>query len=82
MLRRWKIDVVAQGASLHDASSYFLMRAYSDLAGRQRSQDAFYGSDEWRLGPREKILACLETYTDIVIEVDNATLRALREVKR
>jgi hypothetical protein len=48
MLNRWKVDVVAYGPSLHDSDSYYLMRAYPSLEARQKSEDAFYGSDEWK----------------------------------
>ena len=46
---------------------------------RQRSEDAFYGSDEWKNGPREAILAAIENYTTVVINVDAATLAGLRQ---
>jgi len=78
MLVRWGVDVVACGPSLHDHDSYYLMRAYPSLAAREQSQDAFYGSDEWRNGPREPILALIESYTSVVIEVDGTTLQSLR----
>ena len=78
MLRRWKVDVVAYGPSLHDSDSYYLMRAYASLEDRQRSEDAFYGSDEWRQGPREAILADIVSYTTVVIRLDDAALRGLR----
>jgi hypothetical protein len=54
------------------------MRAYDDLDHRQSSEDAFYGSDEWRSGPREPILALIESYTDVVLELDEATIDGLR----
>lgn len=79
MLQRWKVDVVAYGPSLHDSDSYYLMRAYSSPEDRQRSQDAFYGSDEWRNGPREPILASIESYTTIATWLDDATVRGLRK---
>jgi hypothetical protein len=78
MLVRWGVDVVACGSSLHDQDSYYLMRAYPNLSAREQSQDAFYGSDEWRNGPRESVLALIESYTSVVIEVDDATLSGLR----
>ena len=78
MLRRAKIDVVAYGPSLHDADSYYLIRAFPSLEGRQRAEDAFYGSDEWMKGPRDAVLACIASYTTVVIRADDATLRALR----
>ncbi|HTK28855.1 MAG TPA: NIPSNAP family protein [Vicinamibacterales bacterium] len=78
MLKRWKVDVVAYGPSLHDADSYFLMRAYTSLEERQRSEDAFYGSDEWKNGIRAAVLADIESYTTIVIPIEPAGLDALR----
>jgi len=51
MLKRWDVDVVAYGPSLHDENLYHLMRRYDSLAHRQQSEDAFYGSNEWRQGP-------------------------------
>lgn len=50
LLKRWNIDVVAYGPSLHDENSYYLMRRYDSLAQREESENAFYGSDEWRRG--------------------------------
>ena len=79
MLKRWNIDVVRYGASPHDEDTYSLMRAYASLEARQQSQDAFYGSDEWKLGPREPILALIETYTSVVIEMGESTVNALRQ---
>lgn len=79
MLERWKMDVVAYGASPHDEDSYYLIRSFASLEDRQRQEDAFYGSDEWRQGPREAIVALIENYTTIVLEVDEATLQGLRQ---
>ncbi|WP_223643644.1 NIPSNAP family protein [Corallococcus sp. EGB] len=78
MLARWKVEVVCAGGSPHDDVSYFLIRAYDSVAHRDSSQDAFYGSDEWRKGPREAILAFIESYTSVMLEVDEATLQDLR----
>ena len=80
MLQRWNVDVVAYGPSLHDQDSYFLIRHFDSLAQREESENAFYGSDEWRQGPREAIIALIENYTEIVLDVDEATLRGLRGV--
>jgi hypothetical protein len=78
MLKRWAVDVVAYGPSPHDDTSYYLIRAYDSLEDRQSSQDAFYGSSEWRQGPREKILSLIESHTSIVIEMDSGAVDALR----
>jgi ketosteroid isomerase-like protein len=78
MLARWKVDVVSYGPSLHDQDSYFLMRGFEGLDQRQKSEDAFYGSDEWKQGPRERILADIDAYTTIVVSLDAATINGLR----
>jgi hypothetical protein len=78
MMKRWRIDVVSFGPSPHDDDSYYLMRAYVSLADRTQSQSAFYGSDEWRNGPRERILEAIDSYTSIVIQMDGETLNSLR----
>lgn len=78
LLRRAGIDVVAYGPSLHDPQSWFLMRSFASLDDRQASEDAFYGSDAWRQGPRNAILECIESYTTVVVELDDATIERLR----
>ena len=79
MLKRWNVDVIAFGPSPHDEDSYYLIRRYDSLAHREQSQDDFYGSDEWKQGPREPILALIENYTSIVLEIDAATHNGLRK---
>lgn len=82
MLQRWEIDAVAYGPSPQDENSYFLIRAYPGLQERERSENAFYGSDEWRSGPREAVLADIESYTTFVLTLDTATLESLRVAGR
>ena len=78
MLNRWKVDVVGYGPSLHDQDSYFLIRGFPGVEERQKSEDAFYGSQEWIKGPREAILADIVSYATIVVTADAETLRSLR----
>ena len=80
MLHRWKVDVIAYGPSLHDTDSYYLMRGFPGVDQRQTSEDAFYGSDEWRNGPRDAILADIISYTTIVIRLDAETIGGLRRL--
>jgi ketosteroid isomerase-like protein len=82
LLQRWNVDVVAYGPSLHDADSYYLIRAFPGVEERQRSEDAFYASEEWRNGPREATLADIQSYATAVVRVDDATLRGLRSSGR
>ena len=82
MLERWDVDVVTYGPSLHDTDSYFLMRRYDNLSQREDRENAFYGSDEWKQGPREAILALIENYTELVLELDESTIKGLRSATR
>lgn len=79
MMKRWKVDVVAYGPSPHDGDSYYLIRSYASLKDRQSSQDAYYGSEEWRSGHRDAILALIDTHASIVLELEEATVNALRK---
>src|SRR5262245_19684744 len=78
LLQRWQVDVVAFGPSPHDEDTYYLIRSFADLADRERSEDAFYGSDDWRKGPRQEILALIDNYTTIVLELDEAVVQGFR----
>jgi len=75
LLKRWNFDVVAHGPSLHDENSYYVIRRFDSLAQREEIEDVYYASDDWRQGRREAILALIESYTDIVFELDEVTVR-------
>jgi hypothetical protein len=77
-LQRWNFDVVAHGPSLHDENTYYVIRRYDSLTQREQMEDAYYASDDWRHGPRESMLALIESYVDVVLEVDNVTVQRLR----
>src|SRR5687767_4087263 len=79
LLKRWKFDVVAHGPSLHDENTYYVIRRYDRLAQREQMEDAYYASDDWRKGPREAMLALIESYTDIVFELDEVTVQGLQK---
>lgn len=78
MLRMWGTDVVAASPSLHSPDAYLLIRAYQNLAHRSQSQDEFYSSADWIEGPRDAIMACIDSYTTIVIAANHATIESLR----
>lgn len=80
LLRRFGVDVVAYGPSGHDDVSYFLIRSFPGLTDRERTEDAFYGSPEWREGPRDEVLDAIETYTTVVVQVDSSTLEGVRRI--
>jgi NIPSNAP len=78
LLKRWNFDVVKYGPSLHDENTYYVMRRFDSLAQREEMEDTYYTSDDWQKGPREAILALMENYTDIVLELDEVTVQGLR----
>lgn len=81
LLQRWDVDVVGFGPSRHDENSYYLIRRFESLVHRQESEDAFYGSTDWREGPRERILALIENYAEIVLELDEPIVQGLRQIR-
>jgi hypothetical protein len=44
----------------------------------KRAEDTFYRSDEWKKGPREATLADIESYTTVVVQLDDAGIAGLR----
>jgi quinol monooxygenase YgiN len=72
------IDVVAYGRSLHDADAYFLIRAFDSMEHLQRSQDAFYASAAWRHGPREAIVALIESDANTVLLLSAQAIESMR----
>ncbi|MGH3085162.1 MAG: NIPSNAP family protein, partial [Gaiellaceae bacterium] len=67
LLERWGTKVVTFGPSLDDADLYFLLRGYDSVDDLRASQDEFYGSDDWRSGPREAIVSRIESSISVVI---------------
>ena len=80
LLKQWNMDVVVYGPSLHDENTFYVIRRFDSLAQREQMEDAFYNSDDWRKGPREGMIALIENYADIVLELDEAAVQALRGV--
>jgi hypothetical protein len=78
MLDRWKIRYLGYGPSLQEDSSYYLIRTYPSLESRQASEDAFYGSAEWKQGPREAIVSRILYYTTVILPADTIQAWAAR----
>ena len=72
-------DVLAHGPSLHDQTTYYVIRRFDSLARREQMEDAYYVSDDWRKGPRESMPVLIESYVDAVFEADDLTVQALRK---
>ena len=69
MLERFGIEVVGHGPSLDDRDLYYLMRAFGSAAEREEQLGSFYGSEEWRQNHREAVLALIETYHELLIDL-------------
>jgi hypothetical protein len=65
--KKWNIEVVAHGPSLHDDNSYYVIRSFKNLDEREKLQNAFYNSDDWQKGPRTAILSKSEHLATIVV---------------
>ena len=64
---KWNIHVVEHGPSLHDETSYYVIRAFASLEDREKSEDAFYSSDDWRHGPRTAMLDLIDSSAYAVV---------------
>ena len=67
---KWNINVVAHGPSMHDENSYWVIRKFTSIEDRQKSEDTFYESDDWHKGPRAIILALIENSAYMVVTED------------
>jgi len=72
------IDVLAFGPSLLGDDDYYLIRAFADLADLQSSQEAFYASPAWRCGPRQAIIELIESDSNVVLQMSESAVEALR----
>jgi hypothetical protein len=82
LLAQQEIDVVACGASLDprdgDPQDAYLIRAFADEQTRERAEREFYASAAWRDGPREAVLALIESFHTVILEVPEAVVDTLR----
>jgi hypothetical protein len=67
LLKKWNITVVSYGPSMHDENSYYLIRKFSGIAERERLEEAFYNSKDWKEGSREGVLSLIEVYCTVVV---------------
>ncbi len=61
------MDVVAYGKSDHEEETYFLIRAYESREALEAEQAAFYGSTQWREGPRSALVDRINTYVNTLV---------------
>jgi hypothetical protein len=71
------IRVLAAGSTLVAEDGHeeaYLIRAFESLAQHEQQENDFYGSDAWRQGPRETILALIDQYHSVVLEVPESVV--------
>ncbi|MES2245756.1 MAG: NIPSNAP family protein [Pseudomonadota bacterium] len=78
MLRSKGMDVVGYGRSDHEEESYHLVRAYASREALEAEQAAFYGSTEWREGPRSALVDRIETYLNTLLWLSPEGVDSLR----
>jgi hypothetical protein len=74
LLRRYGIEVVDFGPSLVDEEGHeeaYLIRRFASLEERAAKEDAFYGSADWRDGPRAAVVEPIVDYHTIVLPASN-----------
>lgn len=72
------MDIVSFGPSAHDDDAYYLIRVYNSLAHLESSQDAFYNSEAWRLGPRQAIIDRISVSVKSVLTLSDSAIENLR----
>ncbi|MGW0894446.1 hypothetical protein [Saccharopolyspora sp. NPDC002578] len=80
MLRRSGIRVLDHGLSAVAEDGHeeaYLIRAFPDLETRVAQENAFYGGDAWKTGPREEIVSRISSYHTIVLEVPEQAATSL-----
>ncbi|MDX6479680.1 MAG: hypothetical protein QOG85_190 [Gaiellaceae bacterium] len=81
LLTRFGIDVVRFGPSEQSDDGfvdYVLVRSYESDEAREEQEAQFYGSSEWRGGPREEIVTKIESYHTVVLTLPSPAVDALR----
>jgi hypothetical protein len=70
LLEKFGLRVLAGGLTLAEGEDAYLIRAFTSLEERAKQEAEFYGSDEWKAGPREGVISHIESYHDVVLEGD------------
>jgi hypothetical protein len=81
LLYRFGIDVVRFGPSERSEDGfvdYVLVRAFESHGAREEQAARFYGSSEWRSGPREEIVSRIESDHTVVLTLAAEAVDALR----
>ena len=70
LLKKWNFDLVAYGPSLQDANSYYVIRRFKSLEEREKSEDTFNSSNDWKSGPRNAIMELVDHFAYAVVSTE------------
>jgi hypothetical protein len=79
MLKARAMDVVAYGTSDYEEETYFLARSYASREALEQEQSAFYGSEDWKQGPRREIVDCIDTYLNTLLWISEDGIESMRQ---
>lgn len=82
MLGKAGMDVVAYGNSSHEEETYFLVRAYKNREALELEQEKFYGSAEWKDGPRSRLVDNIDTYLNALLWSSEEAINSMRELNQ
>lgn len=68
--RLFGIQVLAFGNSIHDADSYYLLRAFQDVSEMDHQLALFYSDPRWKDGPRNAIISMISESYRVVFPSD------------
>ncbi|MEU5943500.1 NIPSNAP family protein [Micromonospora sp. NPDC047548] len=74
----WVVDCGASLVAEDEHEEAYLIRAFASLEAHREQEEGFYGSDAWRLGPREAIVSRIDSYHTIVLETSEQIVQALQ----
>lgn len=81
LLARFGIAVIGFGLSIDDDDQpqpdAYLIRSFPSAEDRVRAEEEFYGSSEWRDGPRAAVLSHIAGFHTVVFEASDSAVRAL-----
>ena len=75
--QRHGIEVISFGHSMHNPDCYYLIRAFDSHGNMVVVLDAFYASTDWRSGPREDIISCIESSQKTVVSMPSGSMEEL-----
>jgi hypothetical protein len=82
MLKTKGMDVVAYGRSDHEEETYFLVRSYASREALKTEQADFYGSDEWKFGPRSELVDKIQTYVNTLLWASELAVDSMRKLNK